>query len=117
MPQCLSAVQHFCYGIQVQAGAGEAWHSITTPLEVNLDLLCHSGRGESGCIQGASRSSAGAAASRAQDRGNQVLPAGPVELLGLDCFLCTKRMLSLLLPGKAARPGLQPAGWQQLGSL
>lgn len=59
----------------------------TTSFDVNLDLFSHSGGGESGCIQNASKNSAGAAASQTQDRGNQVLPAGAVELLGLDCFL------------------------------
>lgn len=63
----------------------------TTPFDVNLDLLSHFGGGESGCIQKASRGSAGVAASQAQDRGNQVFPTGPVELLGLDCFLSHQR--------------------------
>lgn len=59
----------------------------TTPFYVNLDLFSHSEGGDSGCIQNASRNSAGAAASQPRDRGNQVLPAGAVELPGLDCFL------------------------------
>lgn len=63
----------------------------STPFYVNLDLFSHAGGGESGCIQNASRSSAGASASQAQDRGNQVLPAGAVELLRWDCFLSPQR--------------------------
>lgn len=63
----------------------------TTPFYVNLDLFSRSGGGDSDCIQAASRNSAGAAASQTQDRGNQVLPAGAVELLGLDCFLLHQR--------------------------
>lgn len=74
-----------------------------TPFYVNLDLFSHSGGGESGCIQNAGRNSAGAAASQAQDRGNQVLPAGAVELLGSDCFLSPQRDALGPAPKKGSR--------------
>lgn len=87
-----SMAQHFLVS-WIHRQTAQEWMTCYPPTYLQLDLFSHS-EGESDCIQDASRSVTGAAAS--QTHSQLLLPAGAVELLSRDCCPGPSRMLAAM---------------------